>query len=130
MRLPVKLRSSNSFSLLEVVVTVGIVATAFVFIFRGFGTVLSSSRLSREVESACLLAEEAVWQTCQRLTAEPGLSELSGQQPDAPQQFHWQALITQTADTELGLRQVQLEVKWKETATRTGQLDVRTYYLP
>jgi len=55
-------RFNKGFTLLEVLITVAILSTAIVFIFRSFIASLSASRLAQEISLACFLAEDKIWE--------------------------------------------------------------------
>ncbi|MFA4843036.1 MAG: prepilin-type N-terminal cleavage/methylation domain-containing protein, partial [Candidatus Omnitrophota bacterium] len=52
---------NKGLTLLEVLITVAILAGAIVFVFRGFLTALSATKFSQNVTLACLLAEDKIW---------------------------------------------------------------------
>ncbi|MFH1191309.1 MAG: prepilin-type N-terminal cleavage/methylation domain-containing protein, partial [Candidatus Omnitrophota bacterium] len=53
--------SKRGFSLAEVLITMAILVTGIVFVFRAFVTSMSSAKFSQNITMACLLAENKIW---------------------------------------------------------------------
>lgn len=95
-------KSNKAFSLLEVLITVAILSTAIVFVFRAFTTVLSSVRFSQNITLACLLAEDKLWEIeeKQKQSQDPIGSE-SGTEKIQNQDFLWSYTTSKLADYDL-----------------------------
>ncbi|MBI5873948.1 MAG: prepilin-type N-terminal cleavage/methylation domain-containing protein [Candidatus Omnitrophica bacterium] len=118
-----KLRSNKAFSLLEVLIAAGILATVVVFVFRSFSAALSATRLSQNMSLACMLVQAKVWEI------ESGVQALPfGSETIQNKIFNWKY---EFRDTDVpGLRQLSLTVSWKESAReKEYTLDFLTYML-
>lgn len=60
-----RLRKNRAFSLLEVLIAVGILTTGVVFVLRAFTSALGSARLSQNVSLACYFSQQKIWE-CQQ----------------------------------------------------------------
>lgn len=116
-------KSNRAFSLLEVIITVAILSTAIVFVFRAFTTVLSSVRFSQNINQACFFAEDQLWKIENNfpLTANP-------EEENTPQtKFTYNYTLTDTDIPEL--KQLKLVVSWEEKRKNPYSLEFFTYIL-
>ncbi|MDD5595493.1 MAG: type II secretion system minor pseudopilin GspI [Candidatus Omnitrophica bacterium] len=102
-------KSNKGFTLIEVLVTIAIVSTAIIFIFRSFATLLSSQKMSQNMILACFLAEEKIFiiseeqkKSSSALGYREGAEQLQGSQ------FDWNASLLDS--TDLGLVQLEFNV--------------------
>ncbi|MCM8797230.1 MAG: type II secretion system GspH family protein [Candidatus Omnitrophica bacterium] len=77
--------SNRAFSLVEILVTVAILSTAIIFVFRSFATSLYCAKLSQDITFVGLLAENKLWDIEQKqkasrrpLERESGEDEIDG----------------------------------------------------
>ena len=120
-------KSNKAFSLLEVIITVAILSTAIVFVFRAFTTVLSSVRFSQNITYACLLAEDKLWEIeeKQKESSDP-LEIASGTKTLQGRDFRWDYTATKIAD--LNLVDLEFNLHWQEKAReKEYSLNFRTY---
>ncbi|MDP2941634.1 MAG: prepilin-type N-terminal cleavage/methylation domain-containing protein [Candidatus Omnitrophota bacterium] len=104
---------SKGFSLLEVLITVGILASVIVFIFRAFGAALNSARFSQNLLQASYLAENKIWEIKHRAGDLP--KDESGKEDyPAGRQFNWRWQKSDLAGQNLSL--LNFTVSWKEKA--------------
>lgn len=123
-------KSNKAFSLLEVIITVAILSTAIVFVFRAFTTVLSSVKFSQNITLACFLAEDKLWEieNKQKDTKGP-LSTASGTEKIQEQDFNWDYTVTEIQD--LNLVELKFNVNWKENVREKEYvLNFATYLIP
>ena len=83
-------RLNRGFTLIEVLITIAILSTAIIFVFRSFATLLAAQKTSQALILGTFLAEEKIWEakTEQKKSLQPleyreGLQELQGEQ------FNW-----------------------------------------
>ena len=123
-------KSKRAFSLLEVVITVAILSTAIVFVFRGFATVLVTVRLSQNMTLACFLAEDRLWELEVRQAG--SLDQLGNDRGELKMQgrdFNWSYQTTRLENSRL--IKLELGVSWKENnREKEYQMDFLTYLLP
>lgn len=123
-------KSKRAFSLLEVVITVAILSTAIVFVFRSFATVLATAKLSQNMTLACFLAEDKLWEAEVRqrsisdlLGFDRGTLKMQGRD------FNWSYQTTRVENSRL--IKLELGVSWKENnREKEYQMDFLTYLLP
>lgn len=107
-----KSKSNRAFTLIEVLITVGILSSAVIFIFRSFLTALNSVKFSQNVTRACYLAEGKIWEMRQYYVGG------SLPQPGSIDNFKWDYKISDT--TEADLKELKLDVSWKENKREGG----------
>lgn len=117
------LKSNKAFSLLEVIITVAILSTAIVFVFRAFTTVLSSVKFSQNITLACFLAEDKLWRI------ENNFALTDEAQPEKPEEkFRFD--FTKENIPELSiLKELTLAVSWEEKRANPYSLQFATYIL-
>ena len=114
-----KSRSSNavspgrarSFTLIEVLITVGILSTVIIFILRSFMTLLSSVRFSQDLTFACYLAKDRLWKI-EQARSKGILASASGTEELGARSFAWSYEIIDFGDPDL--RQLTLKISWKK----------------
>lgn len=114
-----QLKSNKSFSLLEVVITVGIMATAIVVVLRAFTTIISGVNLSQDITLACFFTEDKLWKSENGFS----LEETTTEKP----KFDYTYELTD-ADTP-GLKTLKLITSWKENRNSPYSLEFYTYNL-
>lgn len=122
-----QLKSNRAFSLIEVIITVAILSSAIVFIFRAFTALLSYAKLSRDITVACYLAEDKLWQVQQRWTDLKSPLEPSGRELIQEQTFSWNY---NTEEIQESLTKLTLTVSWKESINRQEEYSFDTYLFP
>ncbi|MBU1727135.1 MAG: prepilin-type N-terminal cleavage/methylation domain-containing protein [Candidatus Omnitrophica bacterium] len=106
-----KIRSKRGFSLIEVLITVGIISTGIVFLFSAFAAAMSAVKLSQNMTFACLLAENKIWETEQALRT--GSSpQLNGAENIEGKDFKWDIEILDAAGSDP--KKLKLNLSWKE----------------
>ena len=122
-----KSKSNNAFSLLEVILTVAILTTAIVFLFRSFTTVLSSVRFSQDITASCYLAEAKLWEAGQIIHNNPILNE-SGRQTIQGRDFLWNYKTEKLENSNL--LELDFSVSWNENLRQEKTYTLNTYLLP
>lgn len=118
-----KLRFIRGFSLIEVLITMGILAAGIVFIFRSFAASLAGVKLSQNITNACLLSEAKLWELSQRYR--DGFSFLEqGSDELEIKKFDWNLKLTDVGIT--GLKQINFNISWPEGA-REYSMDFSTF---
>ncbi|MFA4888416.1 MAG: type II secretion system protein [Candidatus Omnitrophota bacterium] len=106
-----RLKSNKAFSLIEVLITVGILSGAIIYIFRAFTASLDSSRFSQHISLGCYFAEDTLWQIEQANRFNNTLP-LIGEQKIQDKDFKYSYEIIDTA--KAALKDLKLKVSWKE----------------
>lgn len=122
-----RLKCNNSFSLIEVLITVAILSTAIVFIFRSFTASLAAVKFSQNITLACLLTEEKLFEIEERQA--PGASEYAeGRENLAEREFKWNYQTTPLEDSDLA--ELKFNVSWQENARENEYaIDFFTYLI-
>ncbi len=109
------LKSNRAFTLLEVLITVAILATGIVFLFRSFAAALSAARFSQDISLACYFAEDKIWEIEEKrkASARPIASD-SGTEELEDRTFGWSYNAVELED--LGLVRLEFMVSWEEAA--------------
>lgn len=123
------LKSSRSFSLLEVVITVAILSTALVFIFRSFTTMLSSVKISQNITLACWLAEDKFWEIEQGLKSKAEFLDSTGQETIQGTDFKWNYTIEPQQYESINFTKLELTVTWQENNKRERKVSIDTYII-
>lgn len=101
-------RCNKALTLIEVLVTVAILSTAIVFLFRSFATALYVAKFSQDITLGCYLAEDKLGQ----------IIHLKGNLPEAgpeiiqAKNFNWKYEILDTDNPDL--KTLKVVVSWKE----------------
>lgn len=122
-------RSNEGFTLIEVLITVAVVSTAVVFIFRAFVTLLTATKFSQDMAFACFIAEDKLGEIEQRYQRyKDGVAplETEGAKDIGVRPFRWRY---QTVDSGLAdLKRIDFQCLWKEGAReKEHSLDLSTY---
>lgn len=122
-----RLKLSRSFSLVETLITVSILSTLVIFIFRALNTCLSAARFSQDISTACFLSEFKLWEAELRLKDTSGELKESGRENINGKEFTWSADARKMQDSEL--LKLDLKTSWNEKR-RNGEysFDLFTYF--
>ena len=104
-------KRAAGFTLIEVLITVAILLTAIVFLFRSFATSLTTAQFSQNTTLACYLAEEKLFDIQNSYAYKKMLMD-EGTQALQNINFRWKYEISDT-DNE-GLKKLDLLIIWKE----------------
>lgn len=111
-----ELKSNKALSLLEVIITVGILSTAIVFLFRSFAASLATTKFSQNITLACYLAKERLWLMEEKQKdATFHLEPESGTEKIQSRDFNWRQTAADLAELP-DLVEANLAVSWKEGA--------------
>lgn len=114
---------TKAFSLVEVVITVGIISCAVILILRSFTAVIAATKLSQNISRACLLAENRLF------WVENNLQPPEEALPSPPKETDF--TLTQESDgiSDLfpDLKLLLLNVSWQERKNKPYSLDFLTY---
>ena len=117
-------RSNKGFSLIEVIVTVAVLSTAIMFVFRSFATVLAASKIGQNMTLACLRAENELYKIEQE--QRKSNSPLDGKGSDAAQVFSWNYVTGKNPNWNL--MNCAFAVSWKEKKGNVPrQLQIDTF---
>lgn len=119
---------NRSFTLLEVLVTVAVLATAITFVFRSFATSLSSVRLAQNITAACYLTEETMFEL--ELANKFGLKLPDFQEQKIQNKIFNRKYEIQDTDT-MNLKELNLEVSWQENVREKDySIELTTFFSP
>ncbi len=124
------LKSNRAFTLLEVLITVAILTTGIVFLFRSFAASLSAARFSQHISLACYLAEGKIWELEQKqLFSVRPIGSASGEEESAEKIFSWNY---NTSELEgVGLAKLKFVVSWEERLRKEKyNIEFFTYLQP
>lgn len=127
-----KYKSNKAFTLLEVLITVAILSTAIVFVFRSFTTSLSSTKFSQNITLACYLAEGKLWEIeeKQKQKTEPLIESNQDSVEMQGRTFNWQYETT-LKEPDLNIIKVNLVLSWQEnTRKELYTMEFLSYLLP
>ncbi len=99
-----RLRKNKAFSLLEVLIAVGILTSGVVLVLRAFTSALGSARLSQNVSLACYFAQQKIWE-CQQ---EKSNSLDQGEE----NRFKWKYEVKPTDMANLS--EMNFDISWSE----------------
>lgn len=108
------LKKSNSlagFSLTEVLITMAILVTGIVFVFRAFITSLACAKFSQNITVACLLAENKIWEIEENRKGNIDMETFGSQTPQN-KEYKWNYLISKTEGMEL--ENMEFDLSWQE----------------
>lgn len=121
-------KSNKAFTLLEVLITVAILSTAIVFVFRSFTASLSSVKFSQNITLACYLAKSKLWEIEQYYKNNLELPA-SGEETVQNKKFNWSYEITVSETSNL--EQLKLTISWQENIREAPYtIEFLTYLLP
>lgn len=112
-----RLKTSSSFSLIEVLVTVAILSAAIIFILQALAASLSASRLSQNISRACYLTEEKIW----------NIKESFGEGPMREGDFRWDYIVRDTDNSKLG--ELEFSVFWPQKPGQEYSMKFKTYFI-
>jgi len=123
-------KSNKAFSLLEVLITVAILSTAVIFVFRSFTASLSSAKFSQNITLACYLAEAKLWEIEQNQRQSPSpLDPDNGTEKMQGRDFNWSY---ETIKLEgLNLIKLRFNISWQEKIReKEYSMEFLTYLIP
>jgi prepilin-type N-terminal cleavage/methylation domain-containing protein len=121
----VALRSNRAFSLIEVLVTVGIISSTIIFLFRSFATALAGAKFGQEIQLGCYLAEEKAWEVQKAYSLGLKTPEASAEKRQN-KEFNW-SYDLQDASIP-GLKELKIKVSWQQNQRKNAySLDFQTY---
>lgn len=103
------LKSNKSFSLVEVLITVGILSSAITFIFRSFTASLFAVNFSQNISLACYLSEDKIWEITQAYKSALDMPE-SGDEAIANKDFNWRYELLETDVPDI--KELKFTVNW------------------
>ncbi|MDD4955332.1 MAG: hypothetical protein PHP17_04760 [Candidatus Omnitrophica bacterium] len=123
------MKKLKAISLIEVLITVAILAGGIVFVFRGFMTSLSATSLSQNIMLASYLAEDKLWQI-EEMQKQKTLTENSGLETINLQsgQFNIGYEISQVGTG--GLKKMDISVSWPRDRGNSYSVNFPTYLYP
>jgi type II secretion system protein I len=119
------LRSNRAFSLFEVLVTVAILSTAVIFLFRAFTTSLNAAKISQDIFVACLLAEERLFDIEEGIRNNSPTLEEEGGIAIHNKEFNWHYEVN-SADTPF-LKAIKLILYWSGKSAKEYSLEFINY---
>ncbi|MEI8350439.1 MAG: type II secretion system minor pseudopilin GspI [Candidatus Omnitrophota bacterium] len=123
-----RFKYNKAFSLIEVLITVAILSTTVIFLFRSFTTSLATTRFAERMTLACYLAENKIWEIQQAYANDATLSQ-DGYEIMQGTRFGWKYRITESVNPKL--KELITTVSWKERAKeKEYTMDFYTYLLP
>jgi general secretion pathway protein I len=115
-------RSPRGFTLLEVLISLAIVAIVLITCLRAQNQSIRLYQLSRDLTIATILARQKMGEI--ELAGFPELGEEEGDFEDAFPEFTWRQRVSETPFEEA--RRVDLSIIWKE-GTRERSVDLIAY---
>jgi len=109
----VRSRSNSSFSLIEVLIAIGILSTGIIFVFQSFAAALTATRLSQNITVACFLAQNKMWEIEEALREGPDFEE-EGTEKINEREFAWSAELDTSGAGDL--KPLTFRVEWREKA--------------
>jgi type II secretion system protein I len=116
--------------LLELLIAMGILSAAVVFIFRAFTTSLSVAKFSQNIILATIISENKLYQIQekQKETSAP-LAPESGEEVMASREFAWNYETAKSEGQEL--TELKFDISWQENVKeKPYQLEFSTYLMP
>lgn len=122
------LKSNRSFSLIEVLITVGILSSAIIFVFRSFTASLIAVNFSQNTSLACYLSENKIWEISQAYKNNLDVIPGSGNETVANKNFEWQYELLETDFSDI--EQFQFAVSWaRGNKKQNYRIEFLTYFL-
>jgi type II secretory pathway pseudopilin PulG len=124
----VSTRNGAAFSLIEVLVSIALLSTAIVFIFRAFNTSLSAARLSRNISLTCFVIEQKIWEIEQQRKDNLAIPETASSEINlAGEKFNLDYII---ADTDIAtLKRLNIKTSWRQRRLKPYSMDFSTLLL-
>ena len=117
---------NKAFSLIEVLITVAILATAVIFLFRSFGSSLAAARFSQDITLATYSSENKLWEIEQVNLLGKNFA-LSGTEKIQNKDFNWNYII-EIDPNNPNLKQLNFVISWKEKAkVKEYSMEFSTY---
>lgn len=118
-------KSNKAFSLLEVLITVAILSTAIIFIFRAFTASLSSCKFSQNITFACFLAEDKLWEIEKRYKDKKSETLHPASEIMQNTEFNWDY---EKQDIDSELKQLKFAISWQEKVRENEySIEILTY---
>jgi type II secretion system protein I len=105
------LKNNRAFTLLEVLITVAILSSAIIFVFRAFTASLAANRLSQNITRACFVAEAKLWEAL-HLSLRNKAIPASGSENIDNLDINWSFRSGHSSPD--GLRPLTVSVYWRE----------------
>ncbi|MEK7447907.1 MAG: prepilin-type N-terminal cleavage/methylation domain-containing protein [Planctomycetota bacterium] len=115
----------TGFTLLEVLVSISILAIFLVSIYQCFIIIFDVLIKTDNYNQSVLLAEEKLYLLTEVLKQDEELADLSGEVKEGTKVFKWETLVAKI-DSHPDLRQVEITVNWQQ-GTRQGRVNLATY---
>ena len=125
-----KLKLNKAFSLFEVMVTVAILSTALVFVFRSFATVLNAVKLSRNLTLACWLAEEKIWEASVKAKGEASTFDLNSRETIQGVEFSSVVSMELGEINSVPLKVLKCDISWPPGGKKKDSFVLFTYLVP
>ncbi|MFH1440911.1 MAG: prepilin-type N-terminal cleavage/methylation domain-containing protein [Candidatus Omnitrophota bacterium] len=119
--------SKKGFTLVEVLITMAILVTGIVFVFRAFFTSMISAKFSQDITMACFLAENKIWEIEENRKGNITM-ETFGSQTLQNKEYKWNYLISKIEDMEL--EEMEFDLSWQEKPREKEYLLKLITYLP
>ena len=119
------LKSNKGFTLIEVLISTGLVAASIIFIFGAFTASLTSAQLSEDITLACYAAEEKIWEVIQ--TQKTRLSSSGGEIITPKKKFTWSYTISKTDDP--ALKKLDFAISWPRMRQGEQRMEFSTLLL-
>jgi len=107
------LKFNRAITLIEALVTVAILSTAIVFVFRSFATAFSANRFAQNLTLACYLAQDKMWQVEMVNPKERRIQD-NGSEKIQNRDFNWKYEIVKTSTDRLS--KLRFTISWQESA--------------
>lgn len=120
-----RISAQAGFTLIEVLITVAILSTSIIFLFRSFTVSLSSAKFSQDITLGCFLAEEKIWDVIYAYNHSLKLPD-PAKETLQNKDFNWTYSIADTDNDKI--KELKFTVSWKENAReKAWPLEVSTY---
>ena len=125
-----ELRCRRAFSLLELLIAMGILSAAVVFIFRAFATSLSVAKFSQNIILATIISENKLYQIQEKQKESTApLTSDSGKEVMAGREFTWSYESAKLEDKEL--IKLKFDISWQENLKeKPYAMEFFTYLIP
>lgn len=123
-------KSDKAFTLVEALIAAAILSTAVIFVFKSFTTVLSSVKFSQNLNLACFLAEEKMWEIENSQSyINSGMETGQGVKKIQEKDFKWRYALDKLDGSDLV--EMDCVISWQENGReKEYSLDFLTYLLP
>lgn len=121
------LKSSKGFTLIEVLLTVAILSSSIIFVFRAFSACLAANRLSQHITLACYLAQDKLWEAIEAFRYHKAISQ-AGTENIQNHAINWSARAKQSTQEDLKI--LTVSVSWSENSREAPYVMDFVTYLP